>query len=45
MASLALAAVEVIAIAVHAIDELTEHAGVDPPFSLGSCKESRLQLV
>ncbi len=35
VASLALAAVEVVAIAVHAVDELTQHAGVDP--ALGVC--------
>src|SRR5262249_2881701 len=45
MAALALAPVEVVAIAVHAVDELTQHTGVHPPLGLSPQQEPRLQLV
>src|SRR5262249_28190913 len=45
MASFAFAALEIVAIAVHAIDKLAQHAGVDPALGLGARQKPRLQLV
>src|SRR5258708_11986396 len=44
MLSLPLALGQIIPLAIHPIDQLTEHAGVDPPLAVPLAQVERLQL-